>query len=147
MGATGIFAGEGVPADDEDIEKHLDGVAEHVYFGGWGMAPANRDFDGGEAVVAGEVEELGVKAEAFDGLLLEDELAFFAAKGFEAALRVDERKAEDDADDFVEDDTGEFAEQGFVDGNEAAINGARADGDVMIFHGGEELFDFFDGGG
>src|SRR5258707_14025312 len=81
-----VAAGQGVPADDEDVEKHLDGIAEHVYFGGRRVTPTDRDFDRAETVVAREIEEFGVEAEALNGLQLEDELAFFTAESVLAAL-------------------------------------------------------------
>ena len=41
-----VAAGQGVPADLEDVEKHLDGVAHHVHFCCRAVAPADGDFDG-----------------------------------------------------------------------------------------------------
>src|SRR5207245_6384428 len=36
---AGVPAAKGVPADHKDVEEHLQAVAEHVDFGGGGMAP------------------------------------------------------------------------------------------------------------
>src|SRR5437588_10214328 len=71
-GLPGVAAEEGVPADFENVEKHLDAVAEHADFGGGGMAPAHGNFRGAQAVMTGQVKQFRVEAEALDGLLLEN---------------------------------------------------------------------------
>jgi hypothetical protein len=145
--AAGVFAGQGIPSDYENVDEHLDAVSEHAYFRGWGMAPADGDFRRPQAVVAGQIQELGVETEALDGLLFENDSAGDAAEGFEAALGVYEWQAQDQTDNLVEDDASEFAEMGLMHGDLAAIHGAGADGDFIYLHGGKEFFHFFDGGG
>src|SRR6202020_1513785 len=89
---AGVAAGQGVPADDEHVGKHLHAVAQHADFGAGGVCPAHRDFGGPQTVMASEVEEFGVEAETLDALLFENDFTALAFEGFEATLRVDEGK-------------------------------------------------------
>src|SRR5437868_1639760 len=97
--------------------------------------------------MARQVKEFGVEAEALDGLLLENNGARLPNEGFEAALRIHERQAQDGTDDEIENDAGIFAKYGLTDGDETAIQSARTNGNIVIGKGGEKLFRFFDGCG
>ena len=97
------------------------------------MSPADGNFNGSQPVMPGEVKQFGIEAKAFNGLLFEDNFALLAAKGFEAALRVHERQTQDQANDFVENDSGELAEWRFVNADQAAIHGAGTDGEGRCF--------------
>ncbi|MGH9580934.1 MAG: hypothetical protein ACRD2R_08070, partial [Terriglobales bacterium] len=103
------------------------------------MGPADGDFDGREAMAPGQEEQLGIEAEALDALLLEDNSASLPAEGLEAALGIHEGQAEREAHQPVENDAGKFAEGGLVDRDEAAVEGARADGNVVGFERTEEI--------
>ncbi len=144
---AGVEAAEGVPANLENFEEHAQAVAEHADPGGGAVGPADGDFDGGEAMALGKEEQFGVEAEALDALLLEEDAATLAAKSLEAALGVHERQTERETHEPVEDNTGEFAERRLVDLDEAAVESAGADGNVVSFEGAEELVGFFDRGG
>src|SRR5690242_8144869 len=144
---AGIAAAKGVPADYKHVEEHLQAVSEHVDLGGGGMAPAYGDFHRAQAVVAREIEQFRVEAEALDGLLLENNLAALADKSFEPALRVHKWQPQDEAHDFVENDAGEFPERGFVNVNEASVDGARANSHVEMLQGVNEFIGFLDGSG
>src|SRR5262249_56599221 len=100
--------------------------------GRWGMAAAHGNLHGTEAVVPREIQQFRVEAEALDGLLLENNPTTLTAERFEAALRVHKGQPENDAHDFVENDSGEFAEGGFVNNDEAAIDRAGANGHVVV---------------
>jgi len=146
-GLAGVAAEEGIPADFEDVEEHLEAVAEHADFGGWGMAPAHGDFHGAQTVVARELQQFRVEPEALDGLLLENNPATLAVEGFEAALGVDKRQPKNDANELIENDSGKFTEGRLVHGDEAAVNGARADGDVKLLQSIDELVSFLNRSG
>src|SRR5437016_10795020 len=62
-------------------------------------------------MMSGQVEQFRIEAEPLDGLLVENNPATLAKEGFEAALGVDKRQPQDDANDFVEQDSREFAER------------------------------------
>src|SRR5258707_1151920 len=59
-----------------------------------GNSPAHRNFHGSQPVTPRKVQQLRVEAEALDALLFKDDAARLAAKGFEAALRIHEGKAQ-----------------------------------------------------
>src|SRR5207248_2319561 len=109
-----VAAEEGVPADFEDVDQHLQTVAEHADFRCRGMAPANRNFDRPQTMMPGQIEQFGVETEALDGLLFKNNAATFAVESLEAALGVDKRQPQDDANDFVEYDAGKFAKRRLV---------------------------------
>src|SRR5919108_1545842 len=144
---AGVAATKGIPANHKHVEEHLQAVAEHVDFSSGGMAPAHGNFHRAQAVVACQIKQFRVEPEALDGLLLEQDLAALPDKGFEAALRVHKRQPQDEAHDFVENDSCEFAEARFVHRDEAAIDGARADGHVEMLERVHKLVRFLDGSG
>ena len=113
------------------------------------MRPAHGNLDGAETVAPGEEQQLGVEAETLDALLLEQDAAGFAEEGLKAALGVHKRQKQTDADNFIENNSGEFAEGRLVDFDEAAVERARTDGDVRLGAGerGEQLVGLFDGRG
>src|SRR5258708_40356872 len=111
------------------------------------MAPTNGDFYGAQAVVAREVQQFRIEPEALDGLLIENNPATLAVEGFEAALGVDKRQPKNDANELIENDSGNLTEGRLVHGDEAAINGTRADGDVKLQQGIDELVSFLDWSG
>src|SRR5438552_3473981 len=136
-----------VLANGEHVHEPQDAVAHHVDFCGRRMGPANRNFGGLKTMMASEVEQFRVKSETFDALLLEDDSAALAAEGFKAALRVDERKPQNDAHDAIENDSGKFAKRRFVDINKIAVQRARADGKIVLLERREQLVSFFDRSG
>src|SRR4029077_9306787 len=101
---TWIPAPQRIPANHENVQKHLDTVAPHAHFSGRRMRPAHRNFHRAQAVMPRQVQELRIKAEALDALLLEDHAAAFTAKGLEAALCIDKGQTEDGAHDKIEND-------------------------------------------
>src|SRR2546430_1696279 len=90
-----VAAVAGAPADFEDVEQHLQTVAEHADFRCRGMAPANRNFDRPQTMMPGQIEQFGVETEALDGLLFKNNAATFAVESLEAALGVDKRQPQD----------------------------------------------------
>src|SRR6185437_11658542 len=97
---------------------------------------------------AGDEEDFGVEAPALDGLETEDDLGCVALKGFEAALRVLERQADELAGDPVEATAEEAAVERLVDGLALLVQPAGADGDVGTgVEGFEETLGFLDGRG
>src|SRR5216683_4193777 len=111
------------------------------------MPPAHGNLHGVQAVMTRQVEQFRVEPEALNPLLLEEDGAALPAKGFESTLRIDERQPEDDSNDLVENDSREFAQAGFVHADQAAIHGARPNGDVIGSQSVNELAGFFDGCG
>src|SRR6266850_560854 len=89
-------------------------------------------------------QRTGIKTEAFDALLLENDAALFTAECFEAALRIDKRQPQNDSNDLVENDASKFAERRFVNADQTAVHGARADGHIVVFQSPDELPGFFD---
>ena len=65
-------------------------------------------------MMPGQIEQFGVETEALDGLLFKNNAATFAVESLEAALGVDKRQPQDDANDFVEYDAGKFAKRRLV---------------------------------
>ena len=100
-----------VPANGEHINEHLNAVAHHVDLGGGRMRPAHGNFGGRQAMVARQVEQFGVKPEAFDALLFKNDAASFTAKRLEATLGVHEWKPQNDSNDAIENDSGKFAKE------------------------------------
>ena len=60
--------------------------------------------------MAGEVEKFGIKAEALNALLSKNYAARLAAKGLEAALRIDKWQAENGAHNEIKNHAGVLAE-------------------------------------
>jgi len=87
-----VAAEKKVRANGEHINEHLNAVPHHVDLGGRRMRPAHGNFRGLQAMAARQEEQFGVKPEAFDALLFENDAASLSAKRFEAALGVHERK-------------------------------------------------------
>src|SRR5262249_50142368 len=83
---------ECVPANDEYIEKHLDAVSEHVYFGRRRVRPAHRNLHRFQPVVSGEIEQFRIEPEPLDALLFEQNPAALAPEGLESALCVHKRQ-------------------------------------------------------
>src|SRR5258705_11984104 len=80
-----------VPANDKDIQEHLQAVAHHAHLGGRRMRPTYRNLRGAQPVMTRQIEDLGVKAKSFNALLLKNHHAGLAAESFESALRIDKR--------------------------------------------------------
>jgi len=57
-----------------------------------------------------QVEQFGIESEPLNALLLEKDVAAFAAKRFKAALRIHKRQAQDYSHDGVEDYARELTE-------------------------------------
>src|SRR5438876_5941448 len=107
------------------------------------MPPAHGNLHGAQAVMTRQVEQFRVESEALNPLLLEEDGAAVPAKGFESTLRIDERQPEYDSNDLVENDSREFAQAGFVHADQAAIHGARANGQVIGPQSADALAGFF----
>src|SRR3979490_3380318 len=80
-----------VAANDKNIQERLQAVAYHAHLGGRRMRPTYRNLRGTQPVMTRKIEDLGVKAESFNALLLKNHHAGLAAEGFESALRIDKR--------------------------------------------------------
>src|SRR5882672_2091913 len=80
-----------VPPNDENIQEHLQAIAHHAYLGRRRMRPTYRNFRGTQPVVTRQIENLGVKAESFNALLLKNHHAGLATECFESALRINKR--------------------------------------------------------
>jgi len=89
------------------------------------------------------VEKLGIKAKALNRCLLENYAARFAAKGLEAALRIDKWQTENGAHNKIENHARVLAKGGLPDGNQTAVQRARANSHIVIGKRGEELVRFF----
>src|SRR6266446_3011527 len=135
---------ERVPSDRKYIGEHLDAVAQHAHFRRSRVSPAHGNLHCAQSMVPRQVQQLGIKTEAFDALLLEDDAALFTAEHFEAALRIDKRQPQYDSNNLVENDASKFAERGFVHADQTAVHGARADGHIVVFQSLYELPGFFD---
>src|ERR1051326_1171794 len=107
------------------------------------MRPAHRNFRGTQSVMASKVQQFGVEAEALDGLLFEDNGAWLPHEGLKAALRIYERQAENGANDEVENDAGIFAKDGLTNGDEAAVQSARTNSNLVIRKSGKEFVRLF----
>src|ERR1700738_1676504 len=116
-----VPAGQCIPANEENVHKHLETVAQHAHLGGRRMRPAYRNFSRAQAVVPRQVEKFRIKAEALNALLLENHAAAFAPKGLEAALCIDKRQAEKQTHNKIENNSGILAEDGLTHGNKAAV--------------------------
>src|SRR6266850_1154844 len=108
------------------------------------MSPAHGNLHCVQSVMARQVQQLRIKSEALDALLLENDATLFTAECFEAALRIDEGQPQNDANDLVENNARKFAERGLVHGDQAAVHGARTDSHIVVFQGLDELSSFFD---
>src|SRR5712664_3396872 len=108
------------------------------------MSPAHRDLHRAQSMMPRQVQQFGIKTEALDALLLENDDALITAERFEAALRIDKRQPQNDSNDLVENDARKFAERRFVHADQAAVHGARADGYIVVFQSFYELPSFFD---
>src|SRR5438270_7979764 len=70
-----------VPANDKNIQEHLEAVAHHAHLGSRRMRPTYRNLRGTQPVMTRQIEYLGVKAESFNALLLKNHHAGLAAEG------------------------------------------------------------------
>src|ERR1700687_4843129 len=121
-----------VPADDENVQKHLETVTQHAHFSGRRMRPAHGNLNGAQPVMTRQIEKLRSKAEALNALLLEDHAAAFAPKGLETALCIDKRQTQNGAHNKIENDAGRLTKDGLTHGNQVAVQSAGADGHVVI---------------
>src|SRR5229473_1485527 len=111
------------------------------------MPPAHRNLHGAQAVMTRQVEQFRVESEALNPLLVEEDAAALPAKSFETALRIHERQPQDDSNDLVENDSGKLAKRRLMYADQAAIHGARPNGDVIGSQSVDELAGFLDGRG
>src|SRR6267378_5742714 len=88
---TRIPPDQRVPANDKNIQEHLQAIAHHAHLGGRRMRPTYRNLGGTQPVMTRQIEDLGVKAESFNALLLKNHHAGLTAERFESALRIDKR--------------------------------------------------------
>src|ERR1700691_5578380 len=80
-----IATREPVPPNIEQVDEHLQAVAENVHFSCRVMSPANRHFRDFETVTAGQEQDLRIKSKSFDLLLLENDAAWLREECLEAA--------------------------------------------------------------
>src|SRR5260370_40355076 len=110
-----------VPANDKNIQEHLQAIAHHAHLGGRRMRPTYRNLRGTQPVMARQIEDLGVKAESFNALLLKNHDAGLAAERFESALRIDKRKSEKGAHNEIEKHAGRTTEDGLRRGHQLTV--------------------------
>ena len=67
------------------------------------MPPPYGNLDRAQSVMPRQVEQFGIEPEPLDALLFEKNLAAFATKRFEAALRINKRQAQYHPHDRVKD--------------------------------------------
>src|ERR1700741_893228 len=103
------------------------------------MTPAHRNLNGSQAMMPRQIQQLGIEPEALDGLLLEDDPAAVPPERFEPALRIHKRQPQDDSYNFVEYDSGEFAEERFMHANQAAVGGPGANSHIVNLQSLDEL--------
>jgi len=127
-----ITSHQRIPADSEHVDEHLYAVAQHAHFRGRRMPPAHRNLHGAQAMVARQIQKFRVEPKALDPLLLENDFARIIAEGLESALRIDKWQPQDDANNLVENDAGEFTERRFMDADQTAVHGARTNGYVKF---------------
>src|SRR6266403_5616252 len=108
------------------------------------MSPAHRDLHRAQSMMPRQVQQFGIKTEALDALLLENDDALITAERFEAALRIDKRQPQNDSNDLVENDARKFAKGSLVHGDQVAIQRARTDSHIVVFQSLYELPGFFD---
>src|SRR5260370_16892025 len=106
------------------------------------MPPAHRNFNRAQAMTPRQVQQLRVEPKSLNRLLLEDDRAVFAPKRFETALRIDKGKPQDNSHNFVENDSGEFAEPRLVHTDQAAVHRPRANSNVIGLQSGYEFAGF-----
>src|SRR6476661_2784530 len=111
------------------------------------MPPAHGNLPCVQSVVARQVQQLGIKSEALDALLFENDAAPFAAEGLETALGIDKRQPQHDSHDLIEKDARKLTESRLVHGDQGAVHGARTDSHITVFQGLEELPSLFNGCG
>src|SRR5215475_11143330 len=106
-----ISAQQRIPADCKYIQKHLDAVPHHVDLRSRIMRPSYGNLHCFQAVMARQIKQFGVKAETFDSLLVENDLATRATKCLKTTLGVDEREPQYDAHNSIEHDPGKLAKR------------------------------------
>src|SRR5579859_3868331 len=143
-GSSPIPAQKRVPADRENVEKHLNAVAQHIHFRRGRMPPAHGNFHGAQPVMPRQIEQFRIEPEPFDALLLEYDFAALAPECLEPALRIDKGKSQDQPHYGVEHNAGEFPETRLMDGNEAAVESPRSNRDIVGLQRFEELWRFLD---
>src|SRR2546423_1468933 len=111
----------------EALEAGLeaDRAARHV-------DPADGVFEHPKPCAVGDEEQFNVEAEAVYERALNYRAAHVHAEGFEAALRVLEGHARQDAHHAVEDATALLARPGLVRADEPPVERARAEHDVVL---------------
>jgi len=62
LNLTVVLAGEGIPADENELLQHGHAVAQVAHAGAGIVGPAYGDFDYTEAALEGDEEDLGVEA-------------------------------------------------------------------------------------
>src|ERR1700724_3565272 len=95
------------------------------------MRPTNRYFHRGQPMMPRQIQQLRVKPEALNRLLLEKDAAAFPPKRFESALSIHKRQPQNEAHNPVEYDAGKLPEQTFMHFDEAAVHRAGTDGHII----------------
>src|SRR5260370_27907549 len=106
------------------------------------MPPAHRNFNRAQAMMPRQVQQLRVKPESFNPLLLEDDAAAFAPERFETALRIDKRQPQDASYNLVKNDSGKFAKGSLVHADQAAVHRPGANSHVIGLQSVNDLPDF-----
>ena len=94
---------QGVPPDPQQFAKHADAVAQWMDARAFAMRPCDRDLTNDESEFRSQVEQLRIKAPAFDFLQWEDDLRAAPGESLEATLRIFELQTQYRAQRQVED--------------------------------------------
>lgn len=142
------MACKGIPANDCQLFKHLQAVAQVADPGACVVCPADRHFLNPEAALECDEEDLRIEAPALNGLKLEDGLRGRPSKSLEAALRIGKGEPHNHAAYGVKAAAEELPVEGLAVGLAAGGEPARADCNVGTgCNSRKKALCFVDGGG
>src|SRR5208283_2512947 len=91
-----------VPANVEDLDSHLQPVAQRVDLGAMVVGPSNRDFGSVQFEFICQEEQLRVETPALDALMRKQRMRGRASERFESTLRVAVLHSQHDSQTEVE---------------------------------------------
>ncbi len=122
-----VLAGQGAPADGEQVHEHPRAIAQEADFRGGVVVPSHRHFHHFAAQPLDQEQDFGVEAKARRPLQLERAARGGATKEFQAALRVLDFESRQEAHENVETASGKLSIARLMDADQASFEHARAD--------------------
>src|SRR5208283_507313 len=97
-----ILSRQSSPAENHQIQGHVQGIPQIMHFGGRVVIPAHRDLHHLAPQALDQEEDFRIESESFHALEFEGAASGFAPEEFEATLCVMDSKAGENPDQQIE---------------------------------------------